>query len=304
MSIIKENLYLGAQVDTLDIEQLRKLKITHIVCVENGLECSYPQELKYLHIKAHDSSEFLLSPYFDEAADYIDKATRKEGGKVLVHCKWGISLSPTIVVAYLMKYYEMSLAQAKKHVSDRRPEIFISEGFQKQLEQYEKSLAETKASEEQKEDIIEFKDDVPDATKKSKSLTKGTSTVKKDDRSGSPGEPKQQQPQAKIQYKCKSCRTTLFTDLDVIKHKPRINTSEVCTSIFIEQQDWMTKLGENENKLNCPVQKCNAKLGEAVWSGNKCSCGYWTAPAFQIHKAKVDEHKLGSVISSVGGGSK
>lgn len=62
-----------------------------------------------------------------------------------------------------------------------------------------------------------------------------------------------------------------------------------CTSIFIEQPEWVSDLDHNEFKFLCP--KCSAKLGDVKLSGQKCSCKEWVSPAFQVNVQKVDEEK-------------
>ena len=81
-------------------------------------------------------------------------------------------------------------------------------------------------------------------------------------------------------YRCRGCRTTLFTSF--LHHEPQ------CTSYFIEPPTWLS-IEENEAKMNCP--KCKAKIGDAVFSGRKCSCGKWMTPGIQVHMGKVDEIK-------------
>jgi hypothetical protein len=41
-----------------------------------------------------------------------------------------------------------------------------------------------------------------------------------------------------------------------------------------------------EGKITCP--RCNYKLGSYNWAGTQCSCGTWVAPAFMIHKSRID----------------
>ncbi|KAJ9475613.1 Tyrosine-protein phosphatase YVH1 [Pseudozyma hubeiensis] len=64
-----------------------------------------------------------------------------------------------------------------------------------------------------------------------------------------------------------------------------------CTSYFIEPMAWMTALssGEVTGRLNCPAEKCRAKLGSWDWAGMQCGCGAWVTPAFSLHRSKVDE---------------
>ncbi|KAG0416073.1 hypothetical protein HPB47_006749, partial [Ixodes persulcatus] len=63
-----------------------------------------------------------------------DKGER--GSKVLVHCKMGISRSASVVIAYVMKAYDLDLDQALEFVKRRRSCIKPNSGFLKQLETY------------------------------------------------------------------------------------------------------------------------------------------------------------------------
>ncbi len=52
--------------------------------------------------------------------------------------------------------------------------------------------------------------------------------------------------------------------------------------------NWLPEehLMQNDGKLDCV--KCGNKLGDFKFSGLKCSCGEWVAPAYKIAKIKVD----------------
>ena len=328
MSRITENIYVGGWKQADNLSWLKANKVTHIACIAEELDCAFPQDFKYLHIKADDLVGFQLLPYFEEITDFVHKAITEAHGVVFIHCMWGISRSCTSAIAYFMRFHDMTFYQAKNLVESKRAECCPNSGFLKQLEEYERRLTETKqkaASEESKGESkkrVTFSEQPqnPSSTEKSpaKASANKSRSKQNNSRSISPArkeeskgisptkqaeaqKPAQTEPvgKSKHEYKCRSCRAKLFAEVDVIKHRPKVNTSEICTSIFIEQQDWMTELGENQNKLKCPVPECKAKLGDAIWSGSKCSCGYWVAPAFQIHKAKVDEDKGGMPIASM-----
>lgn len=61
---------------------------------------------------------------FDQALGFIEDA-RQKGGKVLVHCRVGVSRSATIVIAYLMKELELDLKSAYLLTRSRRLNILI-----------------------------------------------------------------------------------------------------------------------------------------------------------------------------------
>jgi atypical dual specificity phosphatase len=83
-----------------------------------------------------------ITPVLDAAVDIIDAALNadKGKGKILVHCSAGMSRSPTVVVAYLMRRRQMSLKAALGHVARRRPQIHPNAGFLRQLKEMEVEL--------------------------------------------------------------------------------------------------------------------------------------------------------------------
>lgn len=81
--------------------------------------------IKVLDIKGIcDDGIDSLRPQFVPICDWIEKA-RQEGGKVLIHCRVGVSRSATITIAYLMKYAELSLVDAYLIVRSRRLSVLI-----------------------------------------------------------------------------------------------------------------------------------------------------------------------------------
>lgn len=66
------------------------------------------------------------------AKQFIDEAILS-GGRILVHCNGGISLSPAFVVMYVMQYYQMSWEDALHMVQNRRYCISPNGGFLTQI---------------------------------------------------------------------------------------------------------------------------------------------------------------------------
>lgn len=60
----------------------------------------------------------------DHACEFIQQA-EDAGGRVLVHCRVGVSRSSTVVIAYLMRRHEMDLASAYLLCRSRRLNILI-----------------------------------------------------------------------------------------------------------------------------------------------------------------------------------
>jgi dual specificity MAP kinase phosphatase len=67
-----------------------------------------------------DTLEPQLAPIFE----WMDRA-REQGGKVLVHCRVGVSRSATVTIAFVMKYLGISLVEAYLIVRSRRLSVLI-----------------------------------------------------------------------------------------------------------------------------------------------------------------------------------
>jgi protein-tyrosine phosphatase len=85
-----------------------------------------------LFIKADDAISFNLSPYFEQACEFIEEA-RQSNGRVLIHCACGISRSTTLCCAYLIKHHSMSVEQALTHLRTRRHIVQPNPAFLEQL---------------------------------------------------------------------------------------------------------------------------------------------------------------------------
>ncbi|KIM33170.1 hypothetical protein M408DRAFT_325977 [Serendipita vermifera MAFF 305830] len=149
-------LYLGNLAHASNAYMLHALGITHVVSVgECALvppqaNCSQAAEyrfsyggkvlgagpgslwieeregrIKVLDIKGvSDDGIDSLRVRFREVCDWIE-AARLEGGKVLVHCRVGVSRSATVTIAYVMKHLGVSLVDAYLLVRSRRLSVLI-----------------------------------------------------------------------------------------------------------------------------------------------------------------------------------
>ena len=133
-------LYLGTFSSACDIQELKRNKIYYIL--NCAIECNntkLTEEFEELHLNIKDTEDFEIIEYFDEANDFINKC-RLGGGNILVHCKFGISRSPSFIIAYLIKYNSFNLEEALSFVIKKRKQIKPNKGFMNQLHKYQKSL--------------------------------------------------------------------------------------------------------------------------------------------------------------------
>ena len=103
-------------------------------------ECfeSFPEGIKYCHLKLNDVPSFKILPYLDKASFFIHQA-KCNNGKILVHCQMGISRSTSCVIAYMIKYMGYSSMNALSFIKKKRPMVMPNFGFLQQLLIYEKN---------------------------------------------------------------------------------------------------------------------------------------------------------------------
>lgn len=140
VSQVTDFLFLSG-VRPLTLSNVRNFGITTIVNCTIDLP-DLPigaDDIEFVRVRVDDSPFFDMSVYFDPVADRIQEVYLR-GGKVLIHCMAGASRSPTLCLAYLMKYHRMRLRDAFRYLKQRRPVVHPNYGFFKQLIDYENQL--------------------------------------------------------------------------------------------------------------------------------------------------------------------
>ncbi|KAJ3517620.1 hypothetical protein NMY22_g13923 [Coprinellus aureogranulatus] len=138
---ILPGLFLGPFVASKSLDTLQGLGITHIVCIRDAKEAfsvkpRFPGTFQYLTLDVEDNEEQNLIRLFPNARRFITEAIAG-GGRVLVHCNGGISLSPSFVVMFVMQHYQLSWEDALHLVQNRRYCISPNGGFLTQIKEYE-----------------------------------------------------------------------------------------------------------------------------------------------------------------------
>ncbi|KAF0975973.1 hypothetical protein FDP41_005300 [Naegleria fowleri] len=108
-----------------------------------------PMTITYLKINVDDSTDVKIARHFDKAISFVRKTLEENSqNRVLIHCKEGKSRSVTMMLAFGMNYFNLSLLEAFRHFENKtNNRSRINLGFQLQLMNYEKELLEEKGIE-------------------------------------------------------------------------------------------------------------------------------------------------------------
>ena len=132
-------LYLSSSVGATNQLQLSKEGITMILNLTER-EIKYPPgnyEIEHI-VMADIRDQSIIEPI--ERANRLIEQTRRNFGKVLVHCTRGQSRSPVVAIAYLMQSRSWSLLKSFLYVRKKRPWIGPNPSFMSQLMLFEEYL--------------------------------------------------------------------------------------------------------------------------------------------------------------------
>ncbi|XP_051529784.1 dual specificity phosphatase 29-like [Myxocyprinus asiaticus] len=140
------DIYISDASTARDKALLRQLGISHVVNaahgpahIDTGADFYSDVDVQYHGVEAPDNRDFDITPFFYPTASFIYKAVTQQEGKVLVHCARGVSRSATLVLAYLMIYERLTVAEAIEIVCVHR-NILPNAGFLQQLRQLDTTL--------------------------------------------------------------------------------------------------------------------------------------------------------------------
>ncbi|XP_060899742.1 dual specificity protein phosphatase 12 [Labrus mixtus] len=289
MLLVDPGLYIGTAADLNDSQGLTDTAITHILSVDSvDTAPSLPADRtfckKWVNVLDEVTSDLLS--HMDDCFSFIQMAV-DGGGAALVHCQAGRSRSAAISTAYLMKRHHLGFNEAYHRLKSVKHDVQVNSGFEQQLCLYEAMDCEVDTSSPlyKQYRLTKISEKYPELQFVPKDLFAVDPATS-----------------SEVSYRCRKCRRALFHSSSILSHsvgggvqafghkKITNDTGDIqCTSYFIEPVQWMEKalLGVMDGQLLCP--KCSSKLGSFSWCGDRCSCGRWVTPAFQLHRNRVDE---------------
>lgn len=136
--LIAPRLYLGNKEAAADSERLSNKGVVGVCAV--GARQVFRGAGH--HVSIEDDGTASMLPFFETACNFIHE--QRQMGAVLVHCKGGISRSPTMIIAYLMRHEHLCLTDAIEVCCLARPAARPRATFLADLESYEFQLVQAR----------------------------------------------------------------------------------------------------------------------------------------------------------------
>jgi protein-tyrosine phosphatase len=131
---VMEDLWIGGFRDSMNLNELKKLQISHVLTIALGVEPRFPEEFEYMVVKAQDKNDQDLLSYLPVIHEFIDRA--RENGTIFIHCMEGQSRSAMVVTSYLMKESRINVHEAFEFLKKIRDRVKPRKAFIDQLEVY------------------------------------------------------------------------------------------------------------------------------------------------------------------------
>ncbi|KAF7422204.1 hypothetical protein PC9H_010360 [Pleurotus ostreatus] len=131
-------LYVGSISALSDKDYLLAHHITHLVQVLDApwIPLSEKDGFNCYRIQILDASSVDLRPHLEAVCEHIEAALRS-GRNVLIHCQQGVSRSPAIAIAYLIRNLGMTYDAAHALLKRKRACIKPNSGFVRALQEWE-----------------------------------------------------------------------------------------------------------------------------------------------------------------------
>jgi len=144
-NLIVDNVYLGSADDATNAAVLKRLNIGLVISIMSQYELRRLRlpihDIKHVRFVADDTPETPMNNHMIDAYITMRQYQEKFPDKnILVHCKAGISRSATLVIAYIMIRYCVTLKNALTLTTKKRKIVYPNRGFLYQLKQGEKML--------------------------------------------------------------------------------------------------------------------------------------------------------------------
>ena len=138
---ILNNVYLSNYKDSINNEYINDNNIKVIINCSKNLPFINNNNIIKIRISINDDlskqSNIDLFKYLNNITTIMNKYT-KQNYNILVHCYAGIQRSPSIIAAYLIRYYNFSMYEAINYIKQKKNKTFYPKiNFYNSLNKYQ-----------------------------------------------------------------------------------------------------------------------------------------------------------------------
>ena len=108
LSIITQNIVLGNNTDARNLSFLKQIGVTHVLNAANNIPCHHVGSLIYCQIDLEDTVTASFAPFEGTVIKFI-KRVESLNGRVLIHCKSGVSRSVSVLLKWSRKFESKSI---------------------------------------------------------------------------------------------------------------------------------------------------------------------------------------------------
>lgn len=148
---IVPRIWIGSKKDALSVDFMRDHSIGMIVNCTEDVDAPFANSIVSMRIPVHDNPAWntVFSKHVSHVVSRMHVFLRQTHGQnILVHCVAGISRSATLVAAFLMTQYRISMNDAIAFIQSRKPETFCAGvNFKPVLQSIESHVLSSRSSE-------------------------------------------------------------------------------------------------------------------------------------------------------------
>ena len=130
---VTQGLFCGDYSSACNIELLKSYKIDLVVNLVGGLQNKHPSQFEYVNFNIEDNPMTGFDANLPAVIRLIHEHIRN-GHRVLVHCRKGISRAPSVAIGYFIMFQGLSFDAAFERLRDQNSKIDPNIGFIVQLQ--------------------------------------------------------------------------------------------------------------------------------------------------------------------------
>jgi hypothetical protein len=120
MAEIQPGIWLGCENKSKDFTFLKSNRITHILSIGSDFTELFPHQFKYKIVQANQDPTWNLYKHFNSIAEFIKEGSSGKN-RVFIHCGSGNGKGTAALIAFYLKFENMSIREALSLIRVKNP---------------------------------------------------------------------------------------------------------------------------------------------------------------------------------------